>query len=79
MKKFLSLSHREVRKLDLPTIDKEIELVKKQIDFAINEDRVQNGRKVSLVGKNEIVNEYLYDSEEETVKMDEMEESSLTP
>ncbi len=68
-----------MRKLDLPTIDKEIELVKKQIDIAINEDRVQNGRKVSLVGKNEIVNEYLYDSEEETVKMDEMEESSLTP
>ena len=68
-----------MRKLDLPTIDREIEILKADIESSLKmEMPVPAGllgvggtstKKMNIVGKNEIVHEYLYDSEDEALKV----------
>ncbi len=65
--------------MDSHTIDQEIELLKAEIEATLKEEiPVPAGllgvggnsmKKMNIIGKNEIVNEYLYDSEEEALKV----------
>ena len=69
----------ELKKLDLAVIDQEIEKIKADIEATLKEEMpVPSGllgvggntvKKMNIVGKNEIVQEYLYDSEEEALKV----------
>ena len=77
--RYLSFTFMDLRKLDLPTIDREIESLKADIEATLKmEIPVPAGllgvggnstKKMNIVGKNEIVHEYLYDSEEEALKV----------
>lgn len=64
-KKFHKMSEKKkLREYDLETVEREIELIKQKIDHILS--RSGGGSDIKIdVSKNEIVNEYFYDSEEE--------------
>ena len=58
------LTQKELRKMDLPQIEHEVETLKQKLEAAIKGVTIINGRKFE-VSKNEIVHEFVHDSEDE--------------
>ncbi len=55
---------RELRKMDLAQIERELETLKSKLEAAMKAGTISNGKKFE-VSKNEIVHEFLHDSEDE--------------
>lgn len=66
---YLSCGRMQMRDLDLPIVEKEIDILRQKIEVCLAKSggQSQNDLKQDS-GKNEIVIEYFYDSEEEACK-----------
>jgi hypothetical protein len=57
-------SQKELRKMDLQQVERELEALKIKLETAIKGVTICNGKKFE-VSKNEIVHEFLHDSDDE--------------
>jgi uncharacterized protein YxjI len=57
-------TQKELRKMDLQEVEKELETLKNKLEIAIKGVTICNGKKFE-VSKNEIVHEFLHDSDDE--------------
>ena len=69
--KYNSFSKKDLKKLDIKTIELEVEALNGRINQIVTQGQQVSpkGKKRFDLTKNEIVHEYLYDSEEESIML----------